>query len=296
MITGEGIASCPRPLLSSLNRPASVGRTALSLAQTTDILSFMMTSDNRFSTTLETILERLIEGVFTGIFQQRGDSMLPDITLQIGRALYESAQHRDNGIVLPSDYVIRMSPVLRAQIAADIESAQGLLADHIVALANLSGYGLHTPVRVTVAEDSTMPPTHVIIGHDLEHTSSGTTAHLPILSPATSDAPQGARLILNGGEPMALTTSLITIGRSLDNTIVLEDRYTSRQHAQIRLRFGRYTLFDAAGRSSLKVNGVRIVEHRLQSGDVITIGKSRLLYLDDDAAVPLTDTQFPPIG
>jgi pSer/pThr/pTyr-binding forkhead associated (FHA) protein len=50
---------------------------------------------------------------------------------------------------------------------------------------------------------------------------------------------------------------------------------------QLRLRFGSYTLFDMNSHAGVLVNDVPVREHRLQPGDVIRLGKTQLVYLED---------------
>src|SRR5690606_19807961 len=85
----------------------------------------------------------------------------------------------------------------------------------------------------------------------------------------------------SGEKVIPMNQALITIERSQETDIILEDPYVSRHHAQLRLRFGHYTLFDADSQSGTFVNDVRIREHRLQSGDVIRIGATSMVYMED---------------
>src|SRR4030065_271660 len=56
--------------------------------------------------------------------------------------------------------------------------------------------------------------------------------------------PGGAFLILDNGQHFPLDRPVINIGRRIDNQIVLEDQHVSRTHAQLRVRDGRFVLFD----------------------------------------------------
>ncbi len=89
-------------------------------------------------------------------------------------------------------------------------------------------------------------------------------------------------MIVNGDTTVEMTEPLVNLGRSRDNHVVLDDPYISRHHAQIRLRFGRYTLFDTQSQTGTYVNDSRVREHNLQTGDVIRMGKITMVYLEDD--------------
>jgi pSer/pThr/pTyr-binding forkhead associated (FHA) protein len=103
----------------------------------------------------------------------------------------------------------------------------------------------------------------------------------PIRLPPIPPNPTNPQLIISGHKTYPLREPVITVGRSQDNHIILDDPHISRHHAQIRLRFGQYTLFDADSQSGTYVNDVPVREHRLQSGDVIRLGATSLVYMED---------------
>lgn len=71
-----------------------------------------------------------------------------------------------------------------------------------------------------------------------------------------------------------------TIGRSPDNTIVLPDRWASRNHAQLRAtETGEFYLTDLGSGNGSVVNGERVtMPVELKDGDLITIGHSQLEF------------------
>lgn len=87
-------------------------------------------------------------------------------------------------------------------------------------------------------------------------------------------------------ELILLPNTVYNIGRAKDNDIVLNDQRVSRRHAHIRTDETSFTLIDGyyAGselrRSVNKVffNGVPFYEKKLENGDQITIGGSRLEF------------------
>lgn len=88
----------------------------------------------------------------------------------------------------------------------------------------------------------------------------------------------------SGGAPFqfALYQNAITIGRSsrAGNELVLEgDGLVSKRHARLeRERDGTFTLYDLSSTNGTKVNGKRIDNCLLRSGDEITIGTTRLYF------------------
>lgn len=91
-----------------------------------------------------------------------------------------------------------------------------------------------------------------------------------------------AKLKFNGlrGVPMSFDLrSEVTIGRSRDCDIFLEDLAVSRLHATIRqLPDGSYELEDHRSVSGTFVNGRPVSRCRLNEGDIVQIGTSKLTF------------------
>jgi adenylate cyclase len=76
-----------------------------------------------------------------------------------------------------------------------------------------------------------------------------------------------------------------SIGRHPDNTIQILDRIISKEHAHVqRLPDGGFLLRDLQSLNGTFIRGERVGEKRLDDGDEITMGSTRLLYVQDAAA------------
>ncbi len=110
-----------------------------------------------------------------------------------------------------------------------------------------------------------------------------------------------AMLILQrGGEPSIrwpLERSQITIGRSPDCDIVLDDRQVSRHHALIRWENGQYIVQDLGSKNGTHVNGRELTgPYVLQDGDEIQIAlRYRMAFVDTEETAPLV-LDLPPQG
>lgn len=76
----------------------------------------------------------------------------------------------------------------------------------------------------------------------------------------------------------------ISIGRTNDNDIILENRGVSRKHAQIEFNGDAAVIIDNESLNGTFVNNRRISEEILRDDDVITIGKYALEYHGDSEA------------
>jgi transcriptional regulator with GAF, ATPase, and Fis domain len=93
-----------------------------------------------------------------------------------------------------------------------------------------------------------------------------------------------ARLILAAGDSEPVihylpADRLVTLGRNHANTIVLQDRYASRRHAEIACQDGQWVLRDCDTVNGTRVNGQRIDGPTVLShGQEIGIGDLRLRF------------------
>jgi len=95
----------------------------------------------------------------------------------------------------------------------------------------------------------------------------------------------GAALVIRHGggrtgESFPLTEERMSIGRSPDAGVFLDDVTVSRNHALlVRRRDGLY-IDDLGSLNGTYVNRRRIESHRLADGDEIQVGKYKLSYLE----------------
>ena len=70
----------------------------------------------------------------------------------------------------------------------------------------------------------------------------------------------------------------VRVGRKGDNDIVLEEKNVSRKHAQIIMKEGQYCVSDVGSTGGIKLNGERVTEKEIHTGDVIAIGNYTLHF------------------
>ena len=74
-------------------------------------------------------------------------------------------------------------------------------------------------------------------------------------------------------------------GRQLDNDIVLQEESISRNHAEIGIEGGEYILTDKQSTSGTFVNGRRIVRCVLNSGDLISLAKTQIMFVNNNSKI-----------
>ena len=94
---------------------------------------------------------------------------------------------------------------------------------------------------------------------------------------------QSCPILLFGDEKeIRINTSVVTIGRRDTNDIVIDDMRISRTHAQIRCVSDGYMIFDAGSTGGTFVNSTRITQQLLKTGDVISLGGYRFIFLQEN--------------
>jgi adenylate cyclase len=109
-----------------------------------------------------------------------------------------------------------------------------------------------------------------------------------------------ARLTVNvNGEKrtFALAKQGLSIGRALDNDIVLNHAIVSRRHAHVELRDREAWVTDLGSRNGIFVNRLRVKEEQLSDGDILQIGPFEINFEDRAAqSVVLDDDKYFPLA
>jgi len=82
------------------------------------------------------------------------------------------------------------------------------------------------------------------------------------------------------GEAFTLTRDRLTIGRSPDSDIFLDDVTVSRRHAELQRRPDGFAITDLGSLNGTFVNRRRVDRKVLEDGDEVQIGKYKLTYLE----------------
>lgn len=258
---------------------------------------------------LERFFERLFERQTARLFRTK----LQPIQLQrrVERAM-ESERARDGDRTLvPHGFAIHLAPDDLAALRAAHPSLASDLADAALDFARRHGYTLADRPTTSLIADSTVQAGDVKVA-----TSVGTAAKRssrgegggpgPGVSgddDAARDRPridqtavfvvpvvESPKATLREIRPDGSSQSFVvdgrplTIGRGLDNGLVVADTRASRHHARIHGRQGALLLSDLGSTNGSWVNDRRIQEIALGEGDRIRIGDTVLVVESMDPA------------
>lgn len=82
----------------------------------------------------------------------------------------------------------------------------------------------------------------------------------------------------------------ITIGRTANNDIAIDNLAVSSLHAAVHNTENAVVLEDMNSTNGTSVNDKKIQHHNLQDGDVITIGKHQIVFFNDSAFTGAVDS------
>ena len=207
-------------------------------------------------------LERMVEGVFAGLFRT---GLRP---VELGRRLVrEMDDERTVDVrgrtVVPNHFTVELAASDHAQFADIADTLARELADAAREHARDEGYSFMGPVEVEMAADERL------------HTGAFQIDGRMVEGVGGSGA---GSIVLPTGDRFALTETVITIGRHPDSNLVLADANVSRNHAEIRPQGDKYVVVDLGSTNGSRVNGVRVDTQVLEDGDELTFGNTRMRF------------------
>jgi hypothetical protein len=246
-------------------------------------------------------IEQKIEGLFEGLFGRAFRTNVQPVELA-RKLVKEMEDHRTvsvSRVYVPNEYSVYLSPVDREQFADYESSLRVELQDYLAEHARREGYVLLTPptVRMETDDDLAMGEfgiaTRMVQGDRAkagvtgppEPVEPGATMVYRPTTPLPADGPapdvalaQDVVTLTVRGKRREITSRRVVIGRSKDCDVQITDPNASRRHAELRQEGSAYWLIDLDSTNGTSVNGHRTARAKLDSGDMITIGSTDLLF------------------
>jgi pSer/pThr/pTyr-binding forkhead associated (FHA) protein len=130
-----------------------------------------------------------------------------------------------------------------------------------------------------LAQDQTAAHEAATASYSVDDAGSATVA---IPGPKEDKAGSGLLVIRSGGgragDTFTLTGEKMTLGRSPNADVFLDDVTVSRNHAVLVRRGESWFLDDSGSLNGTYVNRQRVDSHRLEDDDEVQIGKYKLTY------------------
>jgi pSer/pThr/pTyr-binding forkhead associated (FHA) protein len=241
----------------------------------------------------ESKAEQWIEGTFGRMFGGRLQPM--EVAGALSRAMEDEQFTTDTGEhFAPNFYWVYLNP---ADYEALREAQPDLpvdLARSLIELATRANLRMPDQPIVEIRSDERIPRKQVSVAAQYVAQATapiGQTAEIAIdqlqlIHQAMDAANVQSFLILEGRRHVSLGKPVVTIGRALDNDVVIDDPRVSRHHAQLRLRQGRYVLYDTGSSGGTLVNDRPVSEVVLNAGDVISLAGAQIIFGEDTPTPP----------
>ena len=243
---------------------------------------------------LENLAESLIEGTVARLLGARLQPV--EVARYLARAMEDGRVIGARGeVVVPNAYWVRLHPDDMQALASYRDTLQTELTHTVASMARSTGASMHGRPRVFLEAAPTVPRRRVRVEARMQSAQSpgANLTHTQELDPALiqqgGQAASPTFALVDGSRRMPIAEAVVTIGRSLDNDIVLDDARVSRKHAQLGRRYGQYVLYDSNSSGGTTVNGRPAEGTPLRHGDVLAFAGVKVHFEQIDAA-----TQAPP--
>lgn len=236
----------------------------------------------------ERFFEQMMEGTVGRIF--RSPIQPAEIGRRLERAMESNQVVSVDGIIVPNDYSTHMNPLDMVVFADFVPVLCHQMEDWLIDLASQREYGFIDHVRVQIFGDESVPRRAIHV--------DATISELPGYDKAKQDEVQRTevyRVVKNtgdvspkllrftkgdaAGETVIIRRPVVSIGRALDNDVIIDSAEVSRHHARIEIRDGTFHILDLDSTNGTAVNGKPANATRLNHGDTISFGTIELQFL-----------------
>jgi len=241
---------------------------------------------------IEQKIESLVEGVFGRAFKTHVQPV------ELARKLIkEMDDHRSvsvSKIYVPNEYEIYLSEPDREQFADYEPALVDELRDYLVEHARREGYVLLSQPTIVFKTDADLDLGEFGIATRMaRRPASGapdvqpgaTMIYRPVQPPPTEPAtPQELGVeqeqvtLEVEGRRLPVTERRMTIGRSRECEVQLNDPNVSRRHAELRQEGATYWLVDLDSTNGIEIGGRRHKRVKLENGTHVTLGSTELVF------------------
>jgi Protein of unknown function (DUF3662)/FHA domain len=244
---------------------------------------------------IESKIAGLVEGTFSRAF--RSEVRPVEIARKLAREMEEHKSFSVSRTYVPNEYRVFLSPRDRERFADYEEALAGELAGYLLEHARrerlamlskpviefetderlgLGEFGIQTRLVEHPEEPQQQPAAEEQSGRTMIYSTANRVVEP--LEQRARERKETAVLLVDGKRLLVGPTG-VTIGRSRQCDVVLNDPNVSRQHAEIRPRGGSWVLSDLGSTNGSILNGRRIEGPEVvKAGDEIEIGTSAIKF------------------
>lgn len=241
----------------------------------------------------EQSMERLLEGASGSIFRQKLQPA--EIGKRLERAMLSQQRASVGSRLVPNDFVVRLHPRDYAQFESFREGLSRQLSSSLSQFASRRNFTVLDRITVTLEEDASVRQRQPAVDAQITDQSrpaqhrqpSRQRVDAPRSRPAVPPRPADAtaafevpstsyddsiRLVSEHGESFYIPQGSSTIGRSPDNSIVIDAPDVSRRHARLDREGNHVRIFDLNSTNGTRVNGEAVHISDIEPGDELRLG------------------------
>ena len=242
--------------------------------------------------TVESKLEGLVEGMFSRAFKARVQPV--ELARRLAKEMESYKTVSVSRTYVPNEYIVFLSREDRRQFEgyepALLEELAAHLLDHAaregLALLTRPKVSFETDRRLRMGEFGIQPRLVKPPAAEREEASQGDLGATMVYSATRAQRaaappaePAAVRALLTmDGKTFVLDQPRAVVGRSRRCDFVVEDPNISRRHFELQRRGAEWYVVDLESTNGIAVNGRRVSSARLQTGDEITAGTSRMRF------------------
>ena len=229
----------------------------------------------------EESFERLVEGSVGRVF--KSPVQPAEIGRKLERAMVTNQVVSVGSTLVPNDYRVVLHPDDMVAFADFIPSLCRQMEHWLGDVADRHGFTIVDRMRVLISGEESVPRRAIQV--------TAAISDRPDIDATKQAVIQGTEVIRvvgrnSGLKPMRITFTngslknaeflirkpVTTMGRALDNDLVVESGEVSRHHARLELEQGGLRIIDLNSTNGTRVNGRSIRSHRVEPNDEVTFG------------------------
>ena len=235
-----------------------------------------------------------LEGVFAGVF--RSPVQPVEIARALGKAMDDGRSVGVGKVYAPLAYTVALSPEDADKFGAFVATLSGELATFLTDHARERGYHLTAPPHVSFTVHDDLRLGRYRVAAELAAPAPVAPDHVQPEAPAPEFAavggaefvdpqrlsgPAGDLATVTVGDlahDVALSGDRVTIGRLASSGVHVPDANVSREHAAFVREGSSWWIEDLDSSNGTLLNGEPVDRARLQDGDVVEVGVTRLTF------------------
>ena len=246
-------------------------------------------------------IEQKIEALFEGVFGRafRANVQPVELARKLSKEMDDHRSISVSRVYVPNEYTVYLSPGDREQFEGYEASLLRELEEYLSEHARSEDYALLSPPRVKMETDGDLAVGEFGIATRMvqprgrraaedepaDQVEPGMTMiykprQVPTeaVSPAQLGMDREHVTLSWDGQQRPVDKQRITLGRSRECDVTVQDANVSRRHAEIRQEGATYWIVDLDSTNGTEVNGRRVQRAKLADGDVVTIGSTDVRF------------------